>query len=298
MATTAPSIAAQTMVLGTLTPLVADRLRAAGYALQHVRSVREAAGLAVVDLPHAIFLAGTTDEVMSAAETLRTTSSVGPAVPLIGVVEGVSRARGVSLFAAGIWDLLDESGIDHLLPRLANYCQVRHQVERARRDGLVNQVTGLYNLRGIAQRARELVAEAFRGRASLSCLALAPRVTSGSRDAPAIARAGGAIARRLPELLRRSDVSGQDRIDRFVVLAPYTDPPGAERLAERLAQRLQPSTVDEDPQYAICVGFQTVANLHEHPMDPMTLVAQATRALRHVLQEPVARISPFGLASA
>src|SRR5207247_8315243 len=106
--------------------------------------------------------------------------------------------------------------------------------------GLVDDVTGVYNLRGLTRRA-ELAAQASRRHSALCCVLLRPEI---ERDADA---GGGSkspdpqpwvlrgIATALRSTVRHSDASGRPDPSSFAVVAIDTDTSQAQPPAERLA---------------------------------------------------------------
>src|SRR5947209_2090589 len=108
-------------------------------------------------------------------------------------------------------------------------------------QGYVDEVTGVYNVRGLTLRAREWAAQATRRHSALCCVLLAP-------DTEPDAGAGGdgrpseaplwlvrGLATALRAAARQSDAIGRLDANAFAVVAVDTDAAQARRLAERLA---------------------------------------------------------------
>src|SRR5256885_615433 len=122
---------------------------------------------------------------------LRHDAEFAPDAPIIIVSsDHATRQQRIDALRAGAWEYLGQPlDAEHLLLKLDTFTRVKRAADRAREDGLVDQVTGLYNLRGLARRARELGAQASRLNAALACVALAPDFgdsTPGSEPADAV----------------------------------------------------------------------------------------------------------------
>ena len=86
-----------------------------------------------------------------------------------------TRQQRIDALRAGAWEYLGQPlDAEHLLLKLETFTRVKRAADRAREDGLVDPATGLYNLSGLARRARELGAQASRLNGALACVALAP----------------------------------------------------------------------------------------------------------------------------
>jgi hypothetical protein len=163
---------------------------------------------------------------------------------------------------AGIWRVLTPPlGDEELVAILDSFMAATRDGERAGGERSRDAASGLYDLDGLAQRARELTLQAFHHHAGLACVALASAPEACETFARALA-AGG----------RESDAIGRLGETEFAVVAPGTDPAGALKLAERLA-RLAPSA-------SLHAGYDAVGNVRYTPLEPKNLLARARGALR------------------
>src|SRR4029079_4438282 len=118
-----------------------------------------------------------------------------------------------------------------------------------RSESLLDDLTGLYNLQGLARRAREMGAEAHRRRDSFSCVALAPWAilsageTMARPPSPDITEQLGDLVRRV---VRTSDVVGRVGQADFAIVAPSTESVGAARLAQRLQDAVDQSQLNSE----------------------------------------------------
>src|SRR5207245_1693372 len=150
-----------------------------------------------------------------------------------------TRAGRVAALAAGAWDCIaPPHDADEILLKVQAYVRAKLDADRARSEGLLDPLSGLYNRQGLARRARELGSQAFREHGALACVAVALDLEQGEAAVAAEETDGAAVARcvnALKSSARLSDVVGRLSATEFAVLAPDTDAAGARRLAERRA---------------------------------------------------------------
>jgi diguanylate cyclase (GGDEF)-like protein len=210
---------------------------------------------------------------------LREDSRIGDVVPILMTTTGhPSRNDRLSALRAGAWDLLVHplDGEDLLL-RLNAFARAKHASDRAREAGLVDQVTGLYNLRGFAQRARELGAHVARMGSPLACVV----VVAEPAD-PTAEDGAGAVAVRLAELLRHlgrsSDVIGRVGESEFAVLAPGAGSVSAATLAQRLTAAADQDGGDTFGR--ISVAYHGVDDFRTANVRALELFERASESLR------------------
>src|SRR2546426_11145090 len=116
--------------------------------------------------------------------------------------------------------------------------RLKLEMERALEESAVDPGSGLYTLRGLERRARELAADAVRRRAPLACVALGIGVDpKGAGESSAALPAAAAYAGQVLQASgRTSDCVGSLGQGEFAVLAPATAPEGAERRAQGLSR--------------------------------------------------------------
>src|SRR2546426_9470870 len=203
-----------------------------------------------------------------------------------------SREQRIAALRAGAWECIaPPHEADEILLKIGAYVRANLDADRARAEGLLDPLTGLYNRQGLARRARELGSQAFREHGALACVVLALDVET---PASASESAGQVVVRcvhALKSSARLSDVVGRLSPTEFAVLAPGTDAAGARRLAERLASTVQASaggvpTPAADPgaqplaQLRVRCGYEAVANVGYAPIEPVDLLVRASTALR------------------
>ena len=206
---------------------------------------------------------------------LRSDEQIGLGTPiLISSSERPSRHERLASFRAGAWDfLVSPVDAEELVLRLQGYVQAKLEADRVREESLVDELTGLYNLRGLERRVQEVKSRAYREENAMACVVISPR--EPLEDGPETA----ALVRRLAETLtdtgRISDVIGRLGKSEFAIIAPSTDSAGAARLAERIAKAIRSY---DGPD--LRVGYDAVSNVREAPGEAQELLMHATMALR------------------
>src|SRR6267378_5236165 len=165
---------------------------------------------------------------------------ITPSTPVFLVVPGPPTRRDrLAALRAGAWGCLGEPlDAEELIAALAVFVPAKLDADQARTQGLVDEMTGVYNVRGLTRRAAELGAEATRRHAALGCVLLAPdpepaEGDGGRSDLPLwLVRR---IATALRSTARHSDAIGRVNPHAFAVIAVDTDAAQARHLAERLA---------------------------------------------------------------
>ena len=209
---------------------------------------------------------------------------------VVSTVPDIGDEQRLALLHAGAWDVVRSSATpDELATRVEHYLGARRVALRARQEGLIDSATGLYNDQGLARRAEELVADAFRRHAALACLAVAP---DWQGDGASVRGDAESVALRLAETLqgiRKSDVTGREAPGEFVILAPRTDALGAVGLARRLRNAVS--------AMFLRVGYDAVPNVRESSTSSRALIQAAREALRRVPlgshERPIQPYRPF-----
>jgi PleD family two-component response regulator len=225
---------------------------------------------------------------------LRSDPRISPCAPILITTAGRrTRSERLEAFRAGAWDFLGlPLDAEEILLRLDTYMQLKIEVDRTREEGLVDQLTGLYNLRGLMRRARELGSDAYRNGRPLACVAFAPDLRGS--DAPPTDKGDEALWKAVQRLAgvfrtsgRVSDAIGRVRLGEFVVIAPGTDDTGARKMAQRLASAVEVAGNGPDlPPVTLLAGYDAVDDVREKSAQPSALLAGATTALRQIQAAP------------
>jgi PleD family two-component response regulator len=183
---------------------------------------------------------------------------------------------------AGAWDLLAYP-LDgqELVLKLGAFTAAKFDADNVLNDVMFDDVTGLYNMKGLTRRAQELGSHAYRHSEPIACVAFSLGSADGSGDdLERLAAAATAVGEALRAAGRQSDAIGRVGRSAFVVIAPETDELGAVKLAERLAElmRQQGDGTQEFDEFQLHGGYDAVSDFRESPIEPAELIARATSA--------------------
>lgn len=224
---------------------------------------------------------------------LRSDPRFSATTPIIITTSGPSgRTQRLEAYRAGAWEFLGQPvDGEALLMKLATFLQGKREVDTLREESLLDAGTGLYNMRGLARRAHEIGADAFRRRDPLACVVFAP-------EAEGVAAAESAdeelhrIAEQVGQLLKRvgrsSDAIGRLGQSEFAVIAPATGTEGVLRLVRRLGTSIESSPIPVrggERSLKVQAGYCAVPDFAESPVDAVELLLRATTALRDLKRD-------------
>lgn len=219
---------------------------------------------------------------------LRTDPRFSATTPIIITTSGPSgRTQRLDAYRAGAWEFLGQPvDGEALLLKLETFLQCKRQVDSLRDESLLDTGTGLYNMRGLARRAHEIGADAFRRRDPLACIVFAPEA-EGDSSAESPEEESQRIAEQVGQLLKRvgrsSDAIGRLADSEFAVIAPATGTEGALRLVRRLGGTIEASPIPVrggERTLRVQAGYCAVPDFAESPVDAVELLLRATTALR------------------
>jgi len=233
-------------------------------------------------------------DVLAVCRALRVDPAITPSTPILLTMPGpLTRAQVLDALragASGVWG--QPLDTEELLLRLEGHVRAKLDADGARDGGLLDPRTGLYNVRGLERRARELAAQADRRDASLACVVLAAH-TDGSALVESLARA-------LRGAARVADTVGRLGPREFAVLAPDTDGDGAVKLFRRLSGALvglgaRVRGRGPMPPLGLRGGYDARSGFRTTALDPAVLLGRALHALRAVEDagSDEGTISPF-----
>lgn len=264
-----------------------ETLRGAGYTLRRAVSADVARAEAIEAQPDLTCIDVAFLEIggLELCRWLRAEPRVPPSAPIVLVhPQPAAPDQRRAALRAGAWDCIGwPYDAEELLFKLAHFVRAKQDADRARWEGLVDPITGLYNRIGFARRVREEAAEAFRLHGSLACVVLSLDVPPRQQPEGAVTAAVARCVHALKAQGRLSDAIGQLAPAEFAVLAPATDADGAVKLAGRLAGLLRAEAERAGvsaPVLNVRAGYEAVANVGYAPIDPVQLVTRAAAALR------------------
>ena len=181
--------------------------------------------------------------------TLRGDPRISATTPIVITTSGPSgRTQRLEAYAPGPGN----SSASRLTANLScssssTFLQCKREVDALREESLLDPGTGLYNMRGLARRAKEIGAEAFRRRDPLACVVFSPEAEA---DAPAeepaeeeVQRMSDQVGLLFRQAGRVSDAIGRLGQSEFAVIAPATGPEAAVRLVRRLGGAVESSPI-------------------------------------------------------
>ncbi len=189
---------------------------------------------------------------------------------------------------AGAWECLgDPLDAEELTAMLEVFVAAKLDADEARAAGLVDDVTGVYNPRGLMRRAEELAAHAARRHVAMGCIYLMSEIEPGPGAPPESGDPPLWLERRVAAVLRstarHSDAIGRLGPNSFAIIASDTDADQARQLAERLAAAIVAESaapsVHRLPRLRVRAGYHGVAKF-DPPLDIKVLMLHASVALQ------------------
>ncbi len=236
-----------------------------GYRVLSVATGRELLDRAPTARPDVILMDANLQDLdsITVCRTLRQHRAVSWHTPIFMITSTpATKQQRLAALEAGAWDYLSlVINSEELALKLDAFVRVKLETDRALEEAAVEPASGLYTMRGLERRARELVSDAFP--------LAAPPV--------AVAYAGAILQARG----RASDAIGRLGRSEFAVLAPSTAPDGAVKMAHRLTQALETAGPRPAglPPLLVRAGYEAVADLHATPLAPDRLLEHAGAAL-------------------
>jgi diguanylate cyclase (GGDEF)-like protein len=234
--------------------------------------------------------------------TLRSDPRFSATTPIVITTSGPSgRTQRLEAYRAGAWEFLGQPlDGEALLLKLNTFLQSKREVDALREENLLDPGTGLYNMRGLSRRAREIGAEAFRRRDPVACVVFAPDLDESQAEDPEdeARRMSDQVALLFRQAGRASDAIGRLGVSEYGVIAPATGPEAAVRLARRLGGAVESSPIPVrggERTLKLRAGYCAVPDFAESSVDAVELLLRATTALRDLKREGAAgeRIRAF-----
>ena len=149
-----------------------------GYAVVRAYTGQQALERARTSQPDIIILDAQMPDMhgFEVCRALRSDPRFSATTPIVITTSGPSgRTQRLEAYRGGAWEFLGQPlDGEALLLKLATFLQSKQQVDVLREENLLDSGTGLYNMRGLARRAREIGADALRRREALACVVFAP----------------------------------------------------------------------------------------------------------------------------
>lgn len=265
-----------------------------GYAVLRAYTGRQALELARGAQPDAVLLDIRMPDIegLEVCQLLREDPHFNVATPIVITASGpTARAQRLAAYRAGAWEFFGQPlDGEVLLIKLATFMRAKRVVDRVQDDVLIDQATGLYNLRGLARRAREIGAEASRRHDALSCVAFSAEADGSVGNDRGMDETMVRVVDLLGGIIRRtgraSDAIGRLGQSEFAIIAPGTEAKGAVKLVERLRASVESSPTPAGAKaMRIRAGYSTVPDFADSSVDAVEVLLRATTALRYLRTE-------------
>jgi PleD family two-component response regulator len=261
-----------------------------GYAVVRAYTGQQALERARTSQPDIIILDAQMPDMhgFEVCRALRSDPRFSATTPIVITTSGPSgRTQRLEAYRCGAWEFLGQPlDGEALLLKLATFLQSKQQVDILREENLLDSGTGLYNMRGLARRAREIGADALRRREALACVVFGPETELDSDDeAPGeeLLRMTDQVGAVFRDAGRVSDAIGRLGPTEFAVIAPATGPEGAMRLVNRLSGAVEATRIPVrggERALRVKAGYCAVPDFAESSVDAVELLLRATTALR------------------
>lgn len=229
---------------------------------------------------------------------LKADDILDPVTPLLMLSStAAGKAERLEALGAGAWDILSHP-LDpgELLIRFENLLGAKGEADRLRSEITTDPATGVYNVRGLIRRVRELSADSARNRRPMACLVVGPdwdadpdAVDPAPRPLPDHPEAAS-LADALRAAVRASDPVGRLGPKEFVVVLSGVDREKAAELAGRIMEFTSGGasapggadalTAGEIPREDLRLRVGISVSEGESDADPERLLTRATLALR------------------
>ncbi len=263
-----------------------------GYSVVRAYTGQQALERVRISQPDIIILDAQMPDVhgFEVCRVLRSDPQFSPNTPIIITTSGPSgRTQRLEAYRAGAWEFLGQPvDGEALLLKLATFLQGKREVDALKEESLLDPGTGLYNMRGLARRAHEIGADAFRRRDPLACVVFAPEAQEGEPADEETHRIAEQVGLLLKRVGRSSDAIGRLGQSEFGVIAPATGSEGVLRLVRRIGGSIEATPIPVrggERSLRVQAGYCAVPDFAESPVDAVELLLRATTALRDLKRE-------------
>ncbi len=263
----------------------------AGFAVVRAYTGRQAVDIARRTQPDAVILDVGMPDIggIEVCQMLRSDVGLSQSTPIVMTTAGpASRALRLDALRAGAWELLGEPiDSEALLLKMGAFVQSKREIDQVRDTAVIDPATGLYNVRGLARRAKEIGADAARRHAALACVVVAPTSEvpeSALSDHEDLSRMVAYLSEICRETTRTSDAVGHLGQLEFAIIAPASDMAGALKIVERVQEAVDARPLmlaGEFRQLRVRAGYSAVSDFAESTVDAVELMLRAATALRH-----------------
>jgi PleD family two-component response regulator len=215
------------------------------------------------------------------ARALQATSDLGTALPVVLLsTDDLDRQAVLEALEAGVWEYLafpfDGASF---CARLRTFAGAKRRADRFRDESLLDQPTGVYSLRGLTRRARELGAGVQRMRTPIGCVAVAADILQDGEHREPPASEAALLADLLRHTARASDVVGRTGAGEFAVFTPGSGPEGTFAYVERLEAAVNTTPRGAGQAWRLRAAW-CAASGDERTPDPVDMLQRTSAELR------------------
>lgn len=215
------------------------------------------------------------------ARALHATSDLGTALPVVLITtDDPDRQAALEALEAGVWDYVafpfDGATFS---ARLRTFAGAKRRADRFRDESLLDQPTGVYSMRGLTRRARELGAGVQRLRTPIGCVAVAADILHDGQHREPPASEAALLADLLRSTARASDVVGRTGAGEFAVFTPGSGPEGTAAYVERLAVAVNSTPRGAGQAWRLRAAW-CAASGDEGTADPVDMLHRTSAELR------------------
>jgi diguanylate cyclase (GGDEF)-like protein len=277
-----------------------------GFAVVRAHTGSQTLELARTTRPDAVLLDAQLEGIggLELCRQIRSDPQVSDATPVILISHAPGgRSERLEAYAAGAWDFCTQPlDGEALLLKLSTFIRGKREADALRGESLIDELTGLYSMRGLARRAQEIGAEATRLRHALTCVAFVTMPDRGTKPETdtgvgmrLVAEHVGLICRQQGRL---SDAIGRLGQNEFGVVAPSTNEHGAALMIDRLRSAIETGPVVASGTWAsvrVSMCSRSVSDFSAAKADAMEMLLDATGDLRRARSAPLdgQALSPY-----
>lgn len=261
-------------------------LEAEGYSVLRAYTGRQALDRALAERPDLVILDRQLPDLDGPAvcRLLRDEAALGPLLPVVITTAGpAGRTQRMEACEAGAWDFFGQPlDAEIVSAKLRTFLMAKQHADRVRRESLVDELTGLYNARGLERRALEVSAEASRQRQPLACVVFGTQDETLADALQAAAELARQIGGTFQRVGRTADVVGRLGALDFGVVAPATTAEGARALVERITTAAKQGQHEggNGSGVALRSGYCAVSDYGAGEMDVKEMLLRAQAAMR------------------
>ena len=216
------------------------------------------------------------------ARALQATSDLGSALPIIIITtDEPDRQAALEALEAGVWEYLafpfDGASFS---ARLRTFASAKRRADRLRDESLLDQPTGVYSMRGLTRRARELGAGVQRLRTPIGCVAIAADIEHEGKHSDPPPADAALLADLLRSTARAGDVVGRTGPGEFAVFTVGAGPEGTAAYVVRLQNAVDATPRGGGQRWRLRAAWCAADAVTQGPPDPVDMLHRVSAELR------------------